>query len=162
MPEPFAAGRRLRGWCGAGLRKLRVSVTRIKTKSYVSGNSTISVVFISLLKNLKSMYRRAKTITLIVDNYIIHTSRETQRWLKENPKFMVMYQPVYSPWVNPVERRWPALHDTITRNHQCRTMWQLLKKFRHFIETAIPFPGRRHGMAKVYRYMEQLFMLKVN
>ncbi|MDG5574106.1 hypothetical protein ABKU14_23105, partial (plasmid) [Enterobacter roggenkampii] len=42
-----------------------------------------------------------------------------------------------------------ALHDTITRNHQCRSMWQLLKKVRHFMETASPFPGGKHGQAKV-------------
>lgn len=97
--------------------------------SYVGGNSKSSVLFISLLKHLKATYRRAKTITLIVDNYIIHKSRETQRWLKQNPKFRVIYQPVYSPWVNHVEQLWQALHDTITRNHQCRSMWQLLRKF---------------------------------
>ncbi|SAZ52241.1 Mobile element protein (fragment) [Klebsiella quasipneumoniae subsp. similipneumoniae] len=37
--------------------------------------------------------------------------------MKANPKFRVIYQPVYSPWVNHVERPWQALHDTITRNH---------------------------------------------
>ncbi|MGL9723048.1 MAG: hypothetical protein ACR5LH_04965, partial [Sodalis sp. (in: enterobacteria)] len=42
------------------------------------------------------------------------------------------------PWVNHVERLWQSLHDTITRNHQCRAMWQLLKKVRHFMETASP------------------------
>lgn len=117
--------------------------------SYVGGNSKSSALFIALLKHLKATYRRAKTITLIVDNYIIHKSRETQRWLKANPKFRVIYQPVYSPWVNHVERLWQALHDTITRNHQCRSMWQLLKKVRHFMETASPFPGGKHGQAKV-------------
>ncbi|EGD9072747.1 IS630 family transposase, partial [Escherichia coli] len=117
--------------------------------SYVGGNSKSSALFISLLKRLKATYRRAKTITLIVDNYIIHKSRETQSWLKENPKFRVIYQPVYSPWVNHVERLWQALHDTITRNHQCRSMWQLLKKVRHFMETVSPFPGGKHGLAKV-------------
>ncbi|EOF5965657.1 transposase, partial [Salmonella enterica] len=61
--------------------------------SYVGGNSKSSALFISLLKHLKATYRRAKTITLIVDNYIIHKSRETQRWLKQNPKFRVIYQP---------------------------------------------------------------------
>ncbi|MGR9069944.1 hypothetical protein ACP6ES_23290, partial [Klebsiella quasipneumoniae] len=61
----------------------------------------------------------------------------------------LIYQPVYSPWVNHVERLWQALHDTITRNHQCRSMWQLLKKVRHFMETASPFPGGKHGQAKV-------------
>lgn len=117
--------------------------------SYVGGSSKNSGLFISLLKHLKSTYRRAKSITLIVDNYIIHKSRETLRWLKNNPKFIVIYQPVYSPWVNHVERLWQALHDTITRNHSCRSMWQLLKKVRHFMKTVSPFPGRKHGQAKV-------------
>lgn len=112
-------------------------------------NSKSSSLFISLLKHLKATYRRAKTITLIVDNDIIRKSRETLCRLKENPKFRVIYQPVYSPWVNHVERLWLALHDTITRNHQYRSMWQLLKKVRHFMETVSPFPGGRHGQAKV-------------
>uniref|UniRef100_UPI001FCF1EAF transposase n=1 Tax=Escherichia coli TaxID=562 RepID=UPI001FCF1EAF len=84
-----------------------------------------------------------------VNNYIIHKSSETLRWLKANPKFRVIYQPVYSPWVNHVERLWQALHETITRNHQCRSMWQLLKKVRHFMDTVSPFPGGKHGLAKV-------------
>ncbi|EHX8007852.1 transposase, partial [Escherichia coli] len=87
--------------------------------------------------------------TLIVDNYIIHKSRETLRWLKANTKFRVIYQPVYSPWVNHVEGLWQSLHETITRNQQCRSMWLLLKKVRHFMDTASPFPGGKHGLAKV-------------
>ncbi len=66
--------------------------------------SELASLFISLLKHLKATYRRAKSITLIVDNYIIHKSRETLRWLKVNPKFRVLYQLVYSPWVNHVEQ----------------------------------------------------------
>ncbi len=84
-------------WAGA----LYSSIDKV---SYVGGYSKSSVLFISLLMLLKATYRRAKTITLIVDNYIIHKSRETQRWLKQNLKFSVIYQPVYSPWVNRVER----------------------------------------------------------
>ncbi|BET81490.1 Transposase IS630 [Edwardsiella anguillarum] len=37
--------------------------------SYVGGNRKSSALFVSLLKHLKAMYRRAKTITLIVDSY---------------------------------------------------------------------------------------------
>lgn len=120
-----------------------------QVKSAMWGDSKGSSLFISLLKHLKETYRQAKTITLIVDNYIIHKSRETLRWLKENPKFRVIYQPVYSPWVNYVERLWQALHDIITRNHQCRSMWQLLKQVRHFMETVSPFPGGETWLAKV-------------
>lgn len=115
----------------------------------MGGGSKDSPLFISLLQHLKATYRRAKTITLIVDNYIIYKSEKTRNWLKDNPKFNVIYQPIYSPWVNYVERLWQALHDTITRNHQCRSMWQLLRKVRNFTETASPFPGRKHGLAKV-------------
>ncbi|MBD2801061.1 IS630 family transposase, partial [Xenorhabdus sp. M] len=125
--------------------------SRTGKASYVGGSSknSVFVLFINLMKNLKATYRRAKTITLVVDNYIIHKSRETLRWLKTNPKFRVIYQPVYSPWVNHVERLWQALHDTTMRNHQCRTMWQLLKKVRHFMATISPFPGGKQGLTKV-------------
>lgn len=108
-----------------------------------------SALFISLVKRLKATYRREKTITLYVDNYTIDKSRETQRRLKENPKFRVIYQPVYSSWVNHEERLWQALHDTITRNHQCNSMWQLLKKVRHFMETVSPSPGGKHDLTKM-------------
>ncbi|BEH98279.1 hypothetical protein KB20921_10410 [Edwardsiella ictaluri] len=117
--------------------------------SYMGGNGKILSLFISILNYIKAMLWRAETITLIVDNDIIHKSRETQRWLKQNPKFRVIYPPVYSLWVNHVERLWQALHDTITRNHQCRSMWQLLKKVRHFMETVSPFPRGKHDLAKV-------------
>lgn len=104
-----------------------------RVKSVTKGaTAKVRCCLSALLKHLKATYRRAKTITLIVDKYIIHKSHETQRWLKVNPKFRVIYQLVYSPWVNHVERLWQALHDTITRNHQCRSMWQLVKKVRHF------------------------------
>ncbi len=122
-------------WQLRGQQKRVVTPGQVKPAMWAA-TAKSSALFISLLKRLKATYRRAKTITLIVDNYIIHKSRETQSWLKENPKFRVIYQPVYSPWVNHVERLWQALHDTITRNHQCRSMWQLLKK-------SSPFYGNR-------------------
>lgn len=115
--------------CFTQMRWIFISIPKsVPTGSYV-GTSKASSLFISLLKHLKATYRRAKTITLIVDNNIIHKSEKTRNWLKANLKFNVIYQPVYSPWVNHVERLWQALHDTITHNHQCRSMWQLQKKY---------------------------------
>ena len=43
-----------------------------------------SLLFIRLLYELKRTYRRARRIVLIVDNYAIHKSRVTQRWLARN------------------------------------------------------------------------------
>ncbi|EAV9251510.1 IS630 family transposase [Salmonella enterica] len=118
---------------------------------YVSGSSKSSDLFISLLETLRRTYRRAKTITLVADNYIIHKSRKVERWLEENPKFRVLFLPMYSPWLNPIERQWLSLHETITRNHQCRYMWQLLKQVAQFMNAASLFPGNQQGLAKVER-----------
>ncbi|ENR3556342.1 IS630 family transposase, partial [Salmonella enterica] len=119
--------------------------------NYVSGSSKSSDLFISLLETLRRTYRRAKTITLVADNYIIHKSRKVERWLEENPKFRLLFLPMYSPWLNPIERLWLSLHETITRNHQCRYMWQLLKQVAQFMNAASLFPGNQQGLAKVER-----------
>ncbi|MCR2134153.1 IS630 family transposase [Salmonella enterica] len=115
------------------------------------GSSKSSDLFISLLETLRRTYRRAKTITLVADNYIIHKSRKVERWLEENPKFRLLFLPMYSPWLNPIERQWLSLHETITRNHQCRYMWQLLKQVAQFMNAASLFPGNQQGLAKVER-----------
>ena len=118
---------------------------------YVSGSSKSSDLFINLLEALRCTYRRAKTITLVLDNYVIHKSRKVERWLGKNTKFRLLFLPVYSPWLNPIELLWLSLHETITRNHQCRYMWQLLRQVNQFMKAASPFPGNQHGLAKVER-----------
>ena len=37
---------------------------------------------------------------------------------------------------------------TETRNHQCKAMWQLLKRVRYFMDNISPFPGGGHGRQK--------------
>ncbi|EQB3642354.1 IS630 family transposase [Klebsiella oxytoca] len=118
---------------------------------YVSGSSKNSDLFISLLEILRRTYRRATTLTLVVDNYIIHKSRKVERWLEKNKKFRLLFLPTYSPWLNRIELLWLSLHETITRNHQCRYMWQLLTQVNQFMRAASPFPGNQHGLAKVER-----------
>ena len=78
-----------------------------------------SVLFVKLLEQLRSHYRRANRIVLILDNYRIHKSQLVERWLENNPKFQLLFQPTYHPWVNVIERLWKAMHDTVTRNHRC-------------------------------------------
>ena len=119
--------------------------------TYVASDSKDTDLFLSLLQTLKRTYRRARSITLILDNYIIHKSKKAQRWLAKNPKFIVLYQPVYSPWVNQIERLWHALHETITRNHQCRTLGELLRRVFYFLDHAAPFPGNGHGLMQLER-----------
>lgn len=63
---------------------------------YVSGISKSSDLFISLLEILQRIYRRAKTITLVLDNYVIHKSRRVGRWLEKNTKFRAVSANVFT------------------------------------------------------------------
>lgn len=119
----------------------RVVVTESERKN--------SALFISLLQALRARYRRARRILLIVDNYVIHKSQVTLRWLAMNPKFKLLFQPVYHPWVNVIERLWKQLHDAVTRNHTYANMRQLMSAVRQFIVVAQPFPGAGHSVASL-------------
>ena len=84
---------------------------------------------------------------LNVDNYCIHMSRMTQRWLADSPKFQLLLQPADYPWVNVIERLWNALHDTVTRNHRCRSVSELCQSVARLPTVVQPFPGSGHGVA---------------
>jgi len=108
------------------------------------------LLFIHLLYTLKRTYRRARRIVLIVDNYRPHKSDITRRWLRNNPKFRLLFQPTYHPWVNRIERIWKALHDTVTRNHRYQTMGELMTAVRRFLVVCQPFPGNNHALATAH------------
>ena len=100
-----------------------------------------SFLFLRMMAEIRKRYRQAKTIRLIVDNYIIHKSGITKNFLDHNKKFQLLFQPVYHPWVNKIELVWKQLHDTVTRNHRHATMNQLMENVRKFMDHVSPFPG---------------------
>ena len=108
-----------------------------------------TTLFIKLLDALRRQYRRARRVVLILDNYNIHKAHRVRDWLAGNPKFELLFQPVYHPWVNTIERLWRALHDTVTRNHRCNTMRELCQNVSRFFDVVQPFPGSGHGVAQL-------------
>ena len=108
-----------------------------------------TTLFVSLLDALARTYHRANRIVLILDNNVIHKADAVSAWLERNPKFSFLFQPVYYPWVNRIERLWKAMHDTVTRNHQCKTMYQLCQNVKRFFDVVQPFPGAAHGVAQL-------------
>jgi transposase len=106
-----------------------------------------AALFLSLLDVLKRTYRAAKELVLILDNYIIHKCEAVQRYVSRHPKFTFLFQPTYSPWANHIERLWKVMHDTVTRNHQCKTFPELAQHIIRFMAVVQPFPGNHHGLA---------------
>ena len=116
---------------------------------YVEGLRKNTDLFLCLLEHLRRTYRNARKIVLIADNYIIHKSNLTQAWLKHNPKFEILFQPAYQPWVNDIEKLWKQLHDNITRNHRYSTIDKLMQSVRVFLREVSPFPGNSPSVAKL-------------
>ncbi len=136
-----------RDWMLPGTQRLVVTPGR-NEKSYVagalsatdgklvcvSGASKCSMLFCKLLWQLATRHPGAKVIHVIVDNYIIHASKLTQRNLRSlGGRVVLHFLPPYCPDANRIERTWRELHANVTRNHRCRSMAELMQHVRGFI-----------------------------
>lgn len=108
-----------------------------------------SELFIQLLEELSRRYRRAERLHVILDNYGIHTSRVTQRYLERHgQRFELHFVPPYGQDLNAIERLWKQVHDNVTRNHRWATIDQLVRAIERFLREAIPFPGAKPSTAR--------------
>jgi transposase len=80
-------------------------------------------------------YPEAKRIHLILDNYRIHSSLQVEAALARlDGRVVLHFLPPYCPDHNRIERVWRDLHDNVTRNHQCRTMKELMTETYHWLK----------------------------
>lgn len=102
---------------------------------WVRGERKNSRLFIELLKKLRRTYPDKKLIHVILDNYIIHSSKQTRLWLAEfGRKFRLHFLPPYCPDDNRIERKvWREMHANVTVNHRCATIEQLLTQAVHYL-----------------------------
>ena len=115
---------------------------------YAEGDSKNTDLFLRLLETIEKNYApTVRRLYLVLDNYGIHRSRLACAWLAHHPRFRLLFQPTYHPWVNVIERLWKALHDTVTRNHHYQTLDALMHAVRRFLKVAQPFPGNQHALA---------------
>lgn len=95
---------------------------------WVSGTRKNSLLFIELLRKLLKLYADKRLIHVVVDNYAIHTSRQTRAWLSEHGgRLRLHFLPPYCPDDNRIERRvWREVHANVTRNHDCASIEELM------------------------------------
>jgi transposase len=99
-----------------------------------------STLFIRHLDDLRRRLRRYKKVHVICDNAGFHTSLEViQDLWKWEGRIAVHLLPSYSPDYNPIERVWWHLHETITRNHRCKGLAELLERVFSWLERENPF-----------------------
>ena len=94
---------------------------------WVEGPTKASGLFCKLVWKVATENRTARRIHFIVDNYIIHSSKKTQRFLAQfGGRVVLHFLPPYCPDDNRIERVWLDLHANVTRNHRCKSMEELM------------------------------------
>ncbi len=90
---------------------------------------------LSLGTNAYRHYVDKKVIHIILDNYIIHSSKITQKAVEKfNGRIVLHFLPPYYPDDNKIERCvWRELHANVTRNHRCRNMDELMREIRRYL-----------------------------
>lgn len=116
---------------------------------WTEGPSKNTDLFLSLLERLRARYRAARRVVVILDNYGIHKSQVARAWMAHNPRFTLLFQPTYHPWVNDIEKLWKQMHDTVTRNHTHRSITTLMNAVRVFLRNVQPFPGADYADARL-------------
>lgn len=90
-----------------------------------------AALFLAHLKHLVAVLRRFHRIHVICDNAAFHNCRAVREFLARQAGCVVLhYLPKYSPETNPIERTWWHLHETLTRNHRCQTIDELLDQVK--------------------------------
>jgi transposase len=113
---------------GQNVKRYLAGALDVRTQRvrWVTATHKRSGLFIALLEQLTRTYRYARRIHVIVDNYSIHSSRQTTLALAGLPRIKLYFLPPYAPEFNPIERVWLDLHAEVTRNHRCTTIDELM------------------------------------
>lgn len=114
---------------GQNKKRFIAGALNAKTRklTWVEAPTKASDLFCKLVWKLVAEHRDARHIHLIVDNYIIHSSRKTQRFLAQfGGRVVLHFLPPYCPDDNRIERVWLDLHANVTRNHRCKTIEELM------------------------------------
>lgn len=102
--------------------------------TWVDGESKASDLFCRLVWKVVGEHRNARRIHFIVDNYIIHSSKKTKRFLAQfGDRVVLHFLPPYCPDDNRIERVWLDLHANVTRNHRCPTIEDLMIQVAAFL-----------------------------
>jgi transposase len=104
---------------------------------WVKGQGKTSRLFIGLLKRLLVEYADKAVVHVVLDNFIIHSSRQTRLWLAEfGHKFRLHFLPPYCPDDNRIERKlWRELHANVTVNHRRETIGELMNEVVHYLKS---------------------------
>ena len=96
-------------------------------------------LFMNHLDDLRRRLRCWKRIHVILDNARFHDCRKVWKYLARwSHRIQLHFLPKYAPEANPIERVWWHLHETITRNHRCEALTELVQQAFAWFRNHLP------------------------
>jgi len=111
-----------------------------------AGTRRNAELFVAHLDDLRRRLRGYRVIHVVCDNAPFHDCRRVRDYLRTwGHRLRLHYLPKYAPETNPIERIWWRLHDTVTRNHRCQRIDELLRNIYDWVDTQRCFFTRTLG-----------------
>jgi hypothetical protein len=79
-------------------------------------------------RQLDAAYREATTISVAQDNWSIHRHPDVRAVLADLPRIETIWLPTYAPWLNPIEKLWRWLRQSVLKLHRLATDWTALRQ----------------------------------
>lgn len=111
--------------------------------NYIVGRAKL----IEMYRRLTKAYPRVETLYVVQDNWSIHTHEDVLVALQQYPRIQPVWLPTYAPWLNPIEKLWRWLKESILKMHPLADDWPALRnRVNSFLNQ---FSG---GSRKLLRY----------
>ena len=116
-----------------------------------AGRRRNAALFLAHLDDLRRQLRAYRVIHVVCDNARFHDCRAVRDYLARwGHRLVLHYLPKYAPETNPIERVWWHLHETITRNHRCRSIDELLDQVYRWVNDHQSFYLQTASFREVY------------
>lgn len=116
-----------------------------------AGKRRNSELFIAHLDDLRRSLRRYRVIHVVCDNASFHDSRRVRSYLARlDGRIVLHFLPTRAPETNPIERVWWHLHETLTRNHRCQSLEELLDNVYDWTAHQQPFASQIEHFQTMY------------
>lgn len=113
-------------------------------QAYIVRRQQVSTFYCQLVEQ----YARFEKVYLIEDNWNIHTHPDVQAKLKQLPHLEVVELLTYASWLNPIEKLWRWVRQTVLHRHRLSERWDDLKQ-----RIASFFDQFKDGSQELLRYV---------
>jgi transposase len=148
--HPTMATKTSRGWIQKGIDRI-IATTASRTRLNIIGAIELSSMkimrddydtinadsVILFLQSVKASYPAAAQIHIILDQSGYHRSVDLREYAEKNG-IKLNFLPPYSPNLNPIERLWKVMNETVRDNYFFKSEKDFRERIGGFFETILP------------------------